>query len=380
MSQRINRLKVVAIAVAIMAGAGMLGASAAGFSLPGGNDGAYGLERTDGKYYTINDEHNKPLAYTVHLLYPGDEYITADNLRYQITGIKGDIALSRLIGKEAAVALKPFPATVAGASGQVAAGQQEVAIYHTHSDESYDSSDGSSSIYAHGGIFQVGDAFTLKLKTEGFKVLHSLRSHDPHDANAYMRSRRTAVELLKTGPAALFDVHRDSGPANVYSTTVNGQSATKVRFVLGRGNPHASANLQFAKEIKAAEDKLHPGVVQGILLTQGNFNQDLTPRALLIEVGANTNSKDAAERGVSFFSDAIPQVLGSAATGNRPSVELPATGTNRASWNAVLWLAVIVGGALIVFLFINAGSWQGAWDQVRRFVGHEFGNRLRYRK
>ena len=37
--------------------------------------------------------------------------------------------------------------------------------------------------------------------------------HDPHDAMAYDRSRRTAAELLKKNPIALLDIHRDAVPA-----------------------------------------------------------------------------------------------------------------------------------------------------------------------
>lgn len=380
MRQWINRLLVITMTIAILVVAGLLGAPTPGFSLPGANDSNFGLERTDGTYYTITDEHNKPLEYTAHVLFPGDEWISADNMRYQITGIKGDIATARLIGKEAAAALDDLPKTVAEASGQIAAGQQGIAIYHTHSDESYTSSDGADSVYAHGGVFKVGDAFASTLTKEGFKVLHSLRPHDPHDANAYVRSRRTAVELLKTGPAALFDVHRDAAPPNVYAAEVKGQPITRVKFVLGRGNPHLNANLQFAKEIKATEDKLNPGVIQGILLTQGNFNQDLSSRSLLIEVGAQTNNRDAAQRGVSLFAEAIPKVLGGTSTGGKPNVEFPATGANRANWTAAFWIVLIAAGALVAFLYANAGSWQGAWDQVRRFFGSEFGIRIRNRR
>ena len=380
MSQKISRLLVITMAVAalVLGGAWLLAASAPGFSLPGTGAGTYGLERTDGKYYTIVDEYGKPLDYTAHVLSPGDELISADNQRYQITEIRGDLAEARLVGKEAVIVPGQLPETVAGAAGQGASGQQEIAIYHTHSDESYVPTEGTSSVYAHGGVFEVGDAFANKLKGEGFKVLHSLRSHDPHDSNAYTRSRRTAVELLKTQPAALFDIHRDSGPPSTYATVINGQPLTRVRIVLGSGNPHVSANLQFAKEIKAVEDKLHPGLIKGILMTKGNFNQDLSSRALLIEVGADTNNQHAAENGISMFADALPTVLGSA-TGS-PSVEWPATGANRANWSAAWWIALVVAGVLVAFLYINAGSWQGVWDQVRRFVGSEFGNRLKDRR
>jgi stage II sporulation protein P len=379
MRQWKNRLLVMAMAVAVLGCAGLLVAGAPGFSLPGTGGGSYGLEWTAGKYFTIVDEDNKPLDYTAHVLYPGDEFISAGNQRYRISEVKGNIATAQLLGKEAAVATGSLPETVAGASGQVADGQQAIAIYHTHSDESYVPTEGTSSVYAHGGVFEVGNAFAAKLQSEGFKVLHSLRSHDPHDSNAYVRSRRTAVELLKSQPVALFDVQRDSGPRSgppsVATADVNSQPITGVNIVLGSTNHHVSANLQFAKEIKTAEDQLHPGLIKGILLTKGNFNQDLSPRALLIEVGADTNSQQAAEASVSLFAEAIPKVLGSAA-GN-PGVEWPATGANRANWNAALWICLVVAGALAVYLYINAGSWQGVWDQVRRFFGHEFGSRLR---
>jgi len=278
------------------------------------------------------------------------------------------------VGKEVAVANGSLPEISTGAGGQ-----QAIAIYHTHSDESYAPTEGTDSVYAHGGVFEVGNAFAAKLQSQGFKVLHSLRSHDPHDANAYVRSRRTAVELLKSQPAALFDVQRDSGPPSgapkVAAAADSSQPITGVNIVVGSTNHHSSANLQFAKEIKTAEDQLHPGLIRGILVTKGNFNQDLSPRALLIEVGANNTSQQAAEAGVALFADAIPKVLGNAA--GSPGVEWPATDANRASWISALWICLVAAGALTIYLYINAGSWHGVWDTVRRFFGNEFGSRLR---
>ncbi len=380
MHQWRNRLIGLAAILALATGIAALCNRAPAWSAPDPNTVNYGLELTNGSYYTIVDEHNRPLDYTAHYLYPGDELITADNMCYRITGVEGYTAHARLVGKEAEAAL-PLPGfNVRGAasgSGKMAAQQPLVGIYHTHSDESYVPSDGASSIYAHGGVFDVGDAFADRLKQDGLQVLHSLRPHDPHDANAYVRSRRTAMDLLKKMPAALFDVHRDAAPASVYYTISNGQPATRVRFVLGRGDPHLSSNLQFAKEIKAALDKKHPGIIQGILLTQGNFNQDLSPHALLIEVGAQTNTKEQAEQGVKLFADGVASVLGAA--GGAPGAGLPTAEANRAHWTSLIWMLAVVAAALAAYLYINAGSWRGAWDNIRRFFGSEFGNRLKGR-
>jgi len=86
-----------------------------------------------------------------------------------------------------------------------------------------------------------------------------------------------------------FDIHRDAVPPQVYAANVKGQDITRVKFVVGRTNPNFQANLEFAKQLKTAVDKKHPDVVQGILIAKSDFNQDLAPRAMLIEVGAHTN-------------------------------------------------------------------------------------------
>lgn len=339
--------------------------------------GGFEIERTDGGYYTVLDENHQVIHRTAHRLYRGDEYITADNLRYRIIRVKGDYAYARLVGKEKETKLATYN-TSDLVQGQVfpgrARGQRNaIAIYHTHSDESYVPTDGTDSIYARGGIFKVGDVFAEKLRSMGFNVLHSLRPHDPHDANAYYRSRRTAAQLLQKQPLALIDVHRDAVPADVYGTRIKGQPVTRVKIVVGRENPRISANLQFAKELKAAVDRIHPGLIAGILISRGNFNQDLAPRSVLIEVGAHTNSREAAQRGVALFAEALPRVFG--ITGVRPEVGPPAPPTNRGDWRALFWGTLIVGGAIAGFLYLNAGSWKGAWDRFRNFFQVEFPNR-----
>lgn len=328
------------------------------------------IERSDGGYYTVIDEKGKVLLQTAHTISEGDEYIAADNSRYRIIEIKGDVARARLIGKEseAKLAASPSPTLLGRLLVLKNGGRKSIAMYHTHSDESYVPTDGAASIYANGGIFKVGDAFTTRLKSLGFDVDHSRRPHDPHDANAYMRSRRTAVQLLQQRPMALIDVHRDATPPNVYSTNVEGKPITRVKIVVGRSNPRFASNLQFAKQVKAALDKTQPGVLQGILLTTGNFNQDLSPRALLVEVGAHTNSRYAAQRGIALFADSLPKVLG--VTGVGPKVPVPKS--NRGDWATLFWGILILVGAIAGYLLINSGGWRGAWEQIRGFFQGEF--------
>ena len=52
-----------------------------------------------------------------------------------------------------------------------------------------------------------------------------------------------------------------------------------------------------------------PMLVKGIYYGRGNYNQDLGPRTLLIEVGAHTNSRIRAERGAAMFATVLDRTL-----------------------------------------------------------------------
>lgn len=346
-------------------------------------------EREDG-YFTVKDEDGRQITATALPVFVGDEFIGSDNRHYRVIKIQGDTALAKFLGIDQ-IAYDPAWDEDQGVPAATGAGGNKIAVYHTHSDESYVPTDGKSSIYGNGGIFKVGNAYVKALKEQGVNAIHSTRPHDPHDANAYHRSRRTAVELLKQRPTALVDVHRDAVPADVYRKTVEGKEVTQVKLVVGRRNPTMKENLKFAQNIKAYLDKRKPGMIEGIFIAKGNYNQDLSPRAILIEVGSHTNSRLKAQDGMAMFSEAIPRVAGvpvKAAPGAGPGT--PATpnttapgfpgGGNLTSWSTLGWIvgAVIIGvGA---FLLISTGSVKGSWDKVKSFTGQEFANALLRRK
>lgn len=353
--------------------------------------GSYESERSDGGYYTIVDEKGKVLHQTAMGIFPGDEFIAQDNRRYKVSKVQGDMAYSEYVGTEK-IAWDPawdkYLGAATGAKEVQAANKQggnRVGIYHTHSDESYVPTDGKSSEYGKGGIYKVGRSLGNSLLNQGIKVNHSYRTHDPHDTGAYHRSRRTAVELLKKRPLALIDVHRDAVPAQVYKTKIEGKPVTKVKLVVGRQNPHMSTNMAFAKKVKAYIDKTQPGLIEGIFIAKGNYNQDLSPRAMLIEVGSHTNSRYDAERGVSLFATAVPTVIGAETSPQnvRDDVQPPSNQpgeirTERGSggWRSIGWIIgiIFVGGA--IFLLISTGSVKGSVDKLKHFSGTEFANFL----
>lgn len=330
-----------------------------------------GQELSSG-YMTVVDEAGQIILQTGQAVHPGDEYIGPSARLYEVTAVEGTLAKARYTRDEP-------PAPLIAPAQPQAAGRQLIAIYYTHNDESYIPSDGQASIPGNGGIFKVGGAFAGRLTELGYQVENDQTRHGPHDANAYQRSRRTFKRLLEQKPAALFDIHRDSAPLAAYQATVGGQPATRLLLVVGRQNPNRQTSLDYAKRIMAAADSRHPGLVRGIFLAHGNYNQDMSPRAMLVEVGSQYSSREAAERSAALLADLVPLFLAPPAAG---PVAPPADFAGRTvSYGRDL--AVILGltaAGIAGYLFLSTGSWREARRRLANFRRFEFMNFLGPRK
>jgi len=327
-----------------------------------------------GRTVTIIDKQGKVLSKMARTAFAGDKLYTAEGRIYLVKKVSGDRAQAQFEGMDQQiVAYNEYysgqdivPVTTELAEKK----SSSVAVYHTHSDESYVPSDGKESVPFKGGIYQVGSALADTLQRKGFEVNYSQTPHDPHDNNAYARSRRTAAELMKNKPAAIFDIHRDGiADPSYYRSKIDGKYVTKLRLVVGRENPRISSNLDFAKRLMAATNKMHPSVVKEIFVGKGDYNQDLMPTALLVEAGTHTNSREEAERGVAMLADAVPSVLG--ATTAAPAAPgaggKPSGAAEGGSWKALGWIIglVVVGG--FGFLLISSGSWENAKKRILSF-------------
>lgn len=348
------------------------------------------------QYMVVVDEQGGHIWSTGHVLRPGDEILASDNRRYRILRTDRTRAVARLIGEEdlgslltpedeaaitrllgeARPGARPSlwaqtwrhiirgtgrlePAVAAGA----AAPARTVGIYHTHSDESYEPTQGAASVEGKGGVFAVGASLAARLSEKGITPIHDKNLYLPHDGRAYERSRRGVVALSASRPLAILDVHRDSGPAEEYLRDIGGQPTSQVTIVIGRQNPQASANASFAERLKAVADRMYPGLVRGILYVAGKFNQDVHPRNILIEVGTEKVTQEQAQRGAALLADAIPVAAG--AVGPAVGAGREAAGALRALW-WVLGLTGLLGAA---YLWLSTGSWEEARQRLERWLG-----------
>ena len=163
----------------------------------------------------------------------------------------------------------------------------------------------------------------------------------------------------------MIDVHRDGIPdPGYYATTIDGKEATQIRIVVGRQNQNSEANIAFAEKMKAYYDDVKPGLIKSIFMAKGNYNQDLAPNSVLLEVGTHTNTLEAAQNGAKSFAEALPQFLGLKAAsdkntasdgqqdGSVGSVPDGERGIGKAI--VILILAIAIGGG--VYLCITRGK------------------------
>ena len=221
----------------------------------------------------------------------GDEYISADNKLYYIEVVDEEerVGHARFIEN---VKMPVYNITKNNEIAVVnAATNKKVGMYHTHNDECYNDADGTDSVYGKGGIHDVGAKLKSNFESLGIEVVYDESLHLPHDSGAYTRSQATASKLLRDGVDAIFDVHRDATPRSEYITKVDGESMSKVRMVVGKGNANSGVNKEFALNIKAYADEVYPGLIKDIYIGKGNYNQQLSERAMLFEMGTNTIEK-----------------------------------------------------------------------------------------
>ena len=294
----------------------------------------------------------------------GDEYIAGNNQHYRVTAVQPDSAAARTesLGEFAL----PDVSWLEDGAQPVAAAKKAVALYCTHSDESYVPTDGASSIEKRGGIYDVAESLKSELEKLGITVFYSDENHFPHDAGAYRRSRSTAAALAEEGVDALFDIHRDGIPdASQYESKVSGQEVTKVRLLVGRGNQNAEANKQFAAQIKAVADKLYPGLVKDIYLGKGSYNQDLMSQSVLLEFGTHVSEKDEVLASTNYMARVLSRALYGGVSGAAGSDKTGAE-KNTGGWTGTAWLigALLLGA--LVYAFAATGNGRDALRKWKR--------------
>ncbi|MCD7726704.1 MAG: stage II sporulation protein P [Clostridiales bacterium] len=185
------------------------------------------------------------------------------------------------------------------------ADEPQILIYHTHAQEAFaDSVEGDLST----GIVGAGEYLATLLREKyGYNVMHHTVSYDEEARDyAYSNSLPAIEELLAENPSieVVIDLHRDEMPEErrlvvelqgrptAQFMFFNGLSRTAQGEIAYLENPYLQDNLAFSFQMQAACNEYYPGLARRIYLKAYRYNMHVCPKTLLIELGAQNNTRE----------------------------------------------------------------------------------------
>lgn len=161
-------------------------------------------------------------------------------------------------------------------------------------------------------------------------------------------------------PNAIFDIHRDGASRSTYVKSYNGNEVCKIRMVVGKGNSSYSNNQEFALYLMSVAQEIYPWLFLDIYFGSGHYNQGLSSKAMLFEMGSHLVEKSLVLKSVEPLAEVISIALfgtmvsddGTAIIGGNtnvnPTVDEYLESINDNEENNFIWLVPIV-------IFISLG-------------------------
>lgn len=184
----------------------------------------------------------------------------------------------------------------------------QILIYHTHSQEDFvDSVAGDPSTY----IVGVGTYLAQILSSQfGYNVIHDTNTYDLVNgvldrSKAYDYAGESVAQTLADNPSieVILDIHRDGVNSDTHLVTqVNGKQTAKIMFFNGMSrlkdigdidylkNPNREDNLAMSLQMKMLAMAYYPDFTRRNFIKAYEYNLNLRPKSMLIEVGAQTNT------------------------------------------------------------------------------------------
>ena len=192
-----------------------------------------------------------------------------------------------------------------------------VIIYHTHSSESY--MPYKSSNYHRekekGTVRDVGSVMKKTLEKKGIKVIHDKTLHDrPSYNESYNRSLETITALRKKYPSAdyIIDLHRDAAPSSASEgkyAVIDGKRVAKFSLVVGQQNENYVELYDYAKKVSEKAGGMYNGF--GVIIIERNYryNEYVSNRSLLLEIGNNRNTIEEARLCGRYFAEVLASII-----------------------------------------------------------------------
>lgn len=137
---------------------------------------------------------------------------------------------------------------------------------------------------------------------------------------AYASSHKMVESVIKRDHTLTYflDIHRNSNRRDKTTIMINGQPYARLVFVVGKASTNYEQNLQIAYEMYKGINKIYPGLCIGVMTKErgngnnGEYNQSISPDAMLLEVGGVDNTFVEGYRSLDVVAKVLAQVMSDA--------------------------------------------------------------------
>lgn len=186
----------------------------------------------------------------------------------------------------------------------------KIYIYNTHQEEAY-----------VGGLTVYNAALELaaRLREKGYEViveeadfLEYGRSNDLDYNKSYQISRKFLTDAIMEagGFDLIIDFHRDSIPRENTYLTANAKDYAKMMVVIGGLTDNS---YEIEKRASTLFDKCNEvvhGIMKNTMTREAYYNQDMSDKMMLIEVGSENNTFEEIRNSVDVLAEGIVEMLG----------------------------------------------------------------------
>jgi stage II sporulation protein P len=132
---------------------------------------------------------------------------------------------------------------------------------------------------------------------------------------SYLASRYFIEEKINNNNYDLIiDLHRDATNHDDTFININDIPCVKILFVVGALNENYEVNYHLAIKLNDMINEKYPGMSRGVILKKGPnvnglYNQDLSDKMILLELGGNNNTEQEVINTINFISEVIGEYL-----------------------------------------------------------------------
>ena len=152
---------------------------------------------------------------------------------------------------------------------------------------------------------------------EDTNLTEFLNLNNWNHADSYKASRIFMLDKQNTYSSLKYyiDIHRDSVNKSVSTININHKNYARILFVVGLEHSNYEKNLNLANNLNSLFEKKYPGLSRGVYKKEGPnvngiYNQDISPNAMLIEVGGVDNNIEEVMNTINAISDILKIYIG----------------------------------------------------------------------